>query len=151
MHTANDAADSGELLVLLHNNVQESVRVHWPTWSAGESDRHAAIMDEAWDAMKGIVKDHPNLTDFQDPILLAVGCGEYTFSARVSTKEMYKDVALEWEKYVDARFVVPRSFNILMQSMIGFVDETMGQEEGKEYEGYMFDWMHGGAQDEGGL
>jgi hypothetical protein len=151
VHTANDAADSEELLVLLHNHVQESVRVHWPTWSAGESDRRAAIMDKAWDAMKGIVEDHPNLADFQDPILLAVGRGEYSFSAQVSSKEMYKDVALEWDKYVDARFVVPKSFDVLMQSVIGFVDETVEQEESEEYEDCMVDWMHGGAQDEGGL
>lgn len=147
VRTANDAAGSEGLLTLLHNNAQDAVRVRWPTWPNTESDARASIMDEAWEAMKGIIKDHPNLAEFQDPILLAVGRGEYAFSPAVQSKGMFKDMALEWEKYVDARFVEAESFRVLVQSVIGVAMDGWGEEEGDETEDeFMVDWVYGVQQ-----
>jgi hypothetical protein len=105
------------------------VRDYWPAWtdegnigigSEGKhSDTRANIYHAAWKAISGMVKDHPNLPSYQNPILLAMCRSQLYVNPRLSTADKYKAVAQEWDTLIDARFVKAGSFKIVLGTVIG--------------------------------
>lgn len=88
---------------------------YWPDWSPDQAERRVEAMAEAWNAIKGMLKDHPLLPEFQDPILLAVSRDQLEFSRHVNPGEMVQDVAAEWDKYIDTQHMVRNTFNARLQ------------------------------------
>ncbi|KAF2824485.1 hypothetical protein CC86DRAFT_371805 [Ophiobolus disseminans] len=141
VRTANDAPNSTGILIRLHNQHPESVRGYWPQWSEKEATRRTEVMTEVWDAIKGMLKDHPDLADFQDPILLAVSRSQLDFSAQFSLNDMYKDVGNEWEKYVDPQYLVPKSFKVVLTTVMEHPDTPEPQAAEETYEDFMVQSM----------
>ena len=69
--------------------------------------------------MKGMLKDHPELPSYQDPILLALCRSNVDVNPRLSTQDKYRSVAQEWDGFIDARFVKPGSFKIVFETVVG--------------------------------
>ncbi|KAH8709976.1 hypothetical protein GQ44DRAFT_627442 [Phaeosphaeriaceae sp. PMI808] len=140
-YTVQDALPSKGFLKRLQRGASGSVRAYWPAWTMdpwgkgteGESSLvRARIMHEAWNAITGMVKGHPDLKEFQDPLLLAVCRGRYDLSSNMSAQAVYKNVGQEWDHFVDAQFVVSRSFKVVLETVVeikGKGDQDMDEAE----------------------
>ncbi|KAG9191653.1 hypothetical protein G6011_10387 [Alternaria panax] len=128
VRTQRDAHPASGFLERLRNGKPGVVRDHWPIWTdsrwhlgleGNHTGNRTRIYHEAWCAMKGMLKDHPQLSSYQDPILLAVARGQIYVNARLSTNDKFKCVAQEWDRLVDSRFVKPASFQVVFETVIG--------------------------------
>ncbi|KAF1843369.1 uncharacterized protein K460DRAFT_396682 [Cucurbitaria berberidis CBS 394.84] len=135
--TVKDALPAKGFLERLRNGNPTSVRDCWPVWNddwgLGTEGRYTAvrsrIYSEAWEAIKGMVKGHPDLLSFQDPILLAL-CGAKIYVApELPVQSKFKYVAQEWDKFVDARYVENGSFKVVFQTVLGTQTEGAVQLE----------------------
>ncbi|KAF2437872.1 hypothetical protein P171DRAFT_526644 [Karstenula rhodostoma CBS 690.94] len=71
----------------------------------GFSDARARVFDEAWKAMRDMLKGGDEPRDMSDPILLAVWKKTVEVQEPVSDDTLVKSVGKEWDVYVDSRFV----------------------------------------------
>jgi hypothetical protein len=103
------------------------VRDYWPSWvddwHVGSEGKYSGtrfqICHDAWKAMKGMLKDHPQLPSYQDPILLALCRSNIYVNPQMSTQGKYRSVVQEWDNHVDARFFKPGSFKIVFETVVG--------------------------------
>ncbi|CAO2652805.1 Nn.00g022160.m01.CDS01 [Neocucurbitaria sp. VM-36] len=137
-HTAHDALSAKGFLERLRNGnptAASATRADWPAWTADNwglgaegrySGTRAKILDEAWEAIFGMLKGHPDLPEYQDPILLAVCRARIYVAEGLSAQGKVGCVTQEWDKVIDARFVKEGSFKVVFQSVVG-----MGRDEGR--------------------
>lgn len=78
----------------------------------------ANILHDAWTAMPGMIEGHPDLSDCQKLILLAVCRHHVHYGEQMTAQGIHKDVGLEWDKYVNARYEVPGSFQVVLETVI---------------------------------
>ncbi|KAF2790190.1 hypothetical protein K505DRAFT_377702 [Melanomma pulvis-pyrius CBS 109.77] len=105
------------------------VRDSWPAWydsSSGRvegkfSDKRAHVFDEAWKSITGMLKDYPGLHEFQDPMLIVVDRGRSYLDCNYSPQEVYQSVARDWDISFDSRYVVPGSFKVVVEDVLGTV------------------------------
>ena len=78
------------------------VCVYWPSWTdtkfpLGTEGRYTGLRSEiyleAWRSITGMLKDHPQLAAYQNPILLAVCRCELHVNTRLDTQDKFKCVA----------------------------------------------------------
>ena len=133
LSTAHDAQPASGFLQRLRNKRVECIRTYWPCWTdtvfpTGTEGRfsglRADIYAEAWDAMLGMLKEHPQLAaaGYQDPVLLAVARGTVHVNERFNAGDRVRAVAQEWDGFVDARFVAPASFRVVFEVVAGVED-----------------------------
>jgi hypothetical protein len=139
-YTHRDARPASGFLKrrLNQRNGDKMVRDWWPVWpchywglgSEGKyTDIRSRIFNEAWDAICGMLKDHPQLAEYQNPVLLALSRNRIYLAPRLSSRSKYQCVADEWDKMVDSRFVEPASFKVVVKTVVGMVDEAVKQIE----------------------
>jgi hypothetical protein len=63
------------------------------------------VLNGTWSAIKGMVRGHPDLIEFQDPMLMAVFRAEIFLSSTMSAQEVYENVGRKWDGFADARFL----------------------------------------------
>jgi hypothetical protein len=149
----NTALPSDCALMRIRAGEPECVRVKWPEVPE-QDDRCACVFNDAWETIKSSLKYHPDLSEFQDPILLAVSRGEQNFAGQTGTNDMYTDVAREWKKYIDDRYVDQWSFKVVLQSILearSGVEVKKEEEEEVRYEDFMIDWTNYAGSDYGPL
>jgi hypothetical protein len=138
VRTSRDARPASGFLERLRNGKSGAVRDYWPSWTdkswpLGLEGKHTGtrttIYHEAWGAIKGMLKDHPQLASYQDPILLALSRGQIHVNPQLSTKDKYKCVAQDWDQLVDSRFVKPGSFQVVFETFVGTTPEEMVEDE----------------------
>jgi hypothetical protein len=125
--TLCDALPASGFLERFRNSNPSAIRDYWPSWSddwhVGGEGKHsgtrANIYHSAWEAMKGMLKDHPDLSSYQNPILIALCRSEIHVNPRMSTQDKCRTVAQEWDPLIDARFVKPGSFKIVFETVVG--------------------------------
>ncbi|KAI4696969.1 uncharacterized protein J4E84_000093 [Alternaria hordeiaustralica] len=146
IRTSRDAFPASGFLERLRHAKSGAVRDYWPSWKddswyLGLEGKHTGkrttIYDAAWDAIKGMLKDHPQLSSYQhpmyqEPILLAVSRGVVHVNPRLSTKDKYRYVAQEWDRLVDSRFVKQGSFQAVFETVVGNTPEPEEYSEGEE-------------------
>lgn len=149
--TAMEALPAKGFIKRLHRNTPGSVSANWPN---GNPD----VLNEAWQAIKGMLKDHPNLKEFQDPILLAVYRAEIHLGENMTSSEQYNSVAKEWDGHCHWEYCVPQSLGLVLESVVRLKEDRRSSEtplslEGelqvkrKTYEGFGL-WDH--EEEEGG-
>ena len=128
VRTERDAYPVSGFLERLRNGNPGAVRDYWPVWRDSEwhlglegkyTNTRTRIYHEAWSAIKGMLKDHPQMSSYQNPILLAVSRMQIHVNTRLSTNYKFKCVAQEWDRLVDSRFVKPASFQVVFETVIG--------------------------------
>jgi hypothetical protein len=77
-----------------------------------------------------MLKGHPQLAEYQAPVLLAVARNRTFFAPELSERRMYKSVAEDWDRFVDSSFVRPGSFKVVFQRVVGTLNEGRKQLEG---------------------
>ncbi|KAK1909665.1 hypothetical protein P3342_007837 [Pyrenophora teres f. teres] len=116
----------------LRNGNPKSVRTYWPSWqdhsfplgTEGEyTGLRSTIYASAWTSIKGMLKDHPQLPQYQDPVLLALCRGRVFVNAWLNTTDRFRCSAQEWDKYVDSRWMQQGSFKIVEGVVMGTMDE----------------------------
>ncbi|KAF1832543.1 hypothetical protein BDW02DRAFT_481595, partial [Decorospora gaudefroyi] len=133
--TERDAFPASGFLTRLRRGDQGEVRAYWPAWEdnwgLGNEGRYTGvrrtIYTEAWAAIKGMLKDHPQLASYQNPILLALCRGVVYVNARLNTQDKFKSVAQEWDALVDSRFIKPGSFKVVFEMIVGTQAEGVRQ------------------------
>ncbi|KAH6857267.1 hypothetical protein BKA58DRAFT_286741, partial [Alternaria rosae] len=132
VRTSRDTFPASGFLERLRNGKCGAVRDYWPSWIDSSwylglegkyTGTRTAIYDAAWDAIQGMLKDHPQLSPYQDPILLSVSRGVVHVNPRLSTKDKYRCVAQEWDRLVDSRFVKKGSFQVVFETVVGDTPE----------------------------
>ncbi|KAF1913331.1 hypothetical protein BDU57DRAFT_504426 [Ampelomyces quisqualis] len=125
--TSHDALRAAGFVARLRRGAEGSVAAAWPASSV--------VLDEAWDAVTGMLRNHPDLTpEFQDPVLLAVYRAEILFAEDLDGRDVYASVGREWDKYVDAGRVVEGSFGVVIQAVMGVgVEEVEDGGVGREF------------------
>jgi hypothetical protein len=83
-------------------------------------------MGEAWDAIRGMLNGHPDMEAWQDPVLVAEWEEDMLWSEELGLMKVYESVAREWEKVVDAEFVVEGSLKVVVETSLG-VGEGKGR------------------------
>jgi cell division ATPase FtsA len=81
-------------------------------------------MDEAWASMAGMVRGHPDLREFQDPVLLAVNWGTIYYAEGLSARKVHQHVSNEWAKWADGRLAVPGSLRVVLEVGVGVQKEV---------------------------
>jgi hypothetical protein len=136
MHSQSDSVHPSKAMsfdeLLKHvtaNERQQAVRTRWPEWidqqpergySEGPfSDKRAKVYNDAWTAMKKMLNQHKKL---KDPILLCINRSTTEFGLEMPLHTIYDRVGQQWNKSVDARFVVPRTFKVVVETVIGDVN-----------------------------
>lgn len=128
--TARRALPAVGFLQRLRNGTEGAVRADWPMWvgdkASGEEGEFADIRvktyGEAWEAIQGILKDHPDLPGFHDPVLLAVSHQHVHLNNGADVQEHYDVVGAEWDKHADARFINSRSFRVVYEQVVGLFE-----------------------------
>jgi hypothetical protein len=119
-------------------NNGKMVRDWWPVWPSdywglGSEGKYTGVRSRmfsaAWEAICGMLRDHPQLPEYQEPVLLAVSRNRVYLSPHLSSRSKYQCVADEWDKLVDSRFVEPGSFKVVFQTVVGTVTEGVKQLE----------------------
>ncbi|KAL1800850.1 hypothetical protein ACET3X_001192 [Alternaria dauci] len=128
VRTQRDADPASGFLERLRNGKPGAVRDHWPVWRDSKwhlgvegkyTHTRTRIYHEAWSAIKGMLKDHPQMSSYQNPILLAVSRAQIHVNTRLSTNYKFKCIAQEWDRLVDSRFVKPASFQVVFETAVG--------------------------------
>jgi len=141
VRTSRDAFPASGFLERLRKGKTGAVRDYWPSltddsWYLGLEGKYTgtrtAIYETAWSAITGMLKDHPQLSSYQDPILLAVSRGVVHVNPRLSTKDKYRYVAQEWDQLVDSRFVKQGSFQVVFETVVGNTPEPEEYSKGEE-------------------
>ncbi|KAF1946870.1 hypothetical protein EJ02DRAFT_491923 [Clathrospora elynae] len=133
--TPRDALSVSGFLEHLRNKNPTAVRDRWPVWiddwHLGTEGQHTgirpAIYSEAWQGIKGILKEHLQLPSYQNPILLALCRGRVYVGTQMSSHVKFKSVTQEWDRFVDARSVTSRSFKVVLETVEGTVGEGARQ------------------------
>lgn len=124
------AGPSAEQVLDRFDNVPEYRRyraqhVEWPKWEdlewefssppdtytlskgmeGGFSDRRALVFDETWSAMRDMLKGGDEPREMSDPVLLAVWEKSVRVGESASVESLAKTVGVNWDAYVDSRFV----------------------------------------------
>ncbi|KAF2877641.1 hypothetical protein BDV95DRAFT_473994, partial [Massariosphaeria phaeospora] len=133
--TGHEARAATGLIDHLRKGSTAPVRAYWPRWldaaatgagSSGiegqHSDTRAAVFDAAWASITGMLRDHPEMLDFQDAFLLAVCRGRVDMNPGLPVDGLYANVGEEWDRAVDARYVVEGSFRVVMEMVVGEKD-----------------------------
>ncbi|KAJ4362974.1 hypothetical protein N0V83_010091 [Neocucurbitaria cava] len=138
-HTSHDALPAAGFLSHLQNGAPTCVRTQWPAWTTDnwglgvegrDSGARARVLDEAWDAMCGMLKSYPGMEAYRDPVLLAVSRARiYVAGDEMNMAGKVRCVVQEWDKVVDARFVRSGSFKVVFQSVAGVVEVEEENEE----------------------
>lgn len=141
-HTDCDAHPAKGFLERLANGNPGFVNARWPEWpdspvagraSEGKhSNTRAKIFDEAWKSIIGMVDGHPDMNEFREPFLLAVYREQIHLNHESSLTNNFRLVADEWHKFVDSRFVVPGSFKVVLDTVIGSAPEMTMEVEREE-------------------
>jgi hypothetical protein len=141
VRTSRDAYPASGFLERLRHGKAGAVRDYWPSWTDESwhlgfegkyTGARAAIYDEAWGAILGMLKDHPELLSYQDPVLLAVSRGQVHVNPRLSTSDKFRCVAQEWDGLVDSRFMKTGSFQVVFETVVGDSPEPEEYFEGEE-------------------
>ena len=153
------ARTSSGIIELLQNKKLRRVYEPFPAWvdrndaRGGEgslSDTRAKVFDEAWKSMTGMLKDHADLKEFQNPVLVAVYRGHGEMSTEAENDELYRAVGAAWDKTVDSRYVVPGTFRMELRTVIGdngLMEKALAEDEEEkearamqEYQGNVVDF-----------
>ncbi|KAF2733322.1 hypothetical protein EJ04DRAFT_605790 [Polyplosphaeria fusca] len=105
----------------------------WPAWDEGvegADELRTGVMQRAWDSIVGELTEEKGIGMFKDAVLLGVGRQLIHFGD-IGLARIQGTVAEEWDRVVDARFVVPGSFKVVLRSVTG---EPLPLEEGEEPE-----------------
>lgn len=79
----------------------------------------------------GMLDGHPDLRDFQHPILLAVQRDEICFGEQVGVPTVYEERGKEWKAWVGARYVVEGILRVILEVVVGVKkEEEVGEEIG---------------------
>jgi hypothetical protein len=65
-----------------------------------------------------MLKDHPDLQGFQNPILLAVYRAEINLGGHLTPKEQYSSVQKEWKPLVNGEHAEPGSFGVVFETIV---------------------------------
>jgi hypothetical protein len=112
------------------------VRDHWPVLqdlSDPGEDPRAQIFDDAWKSIKGMLENHPDMHEFQNPFLLVMDSGRLDVNPNLSMKDIYKEVGVRWDKYIDSRYVDLKTFKVSVETVLGTwnaVEKECEEEEG---------------------
>jgi hypothetical protein len=125
-------------------------RIEWPTWNdpwefsdppspdvlakgleGGFSDARARVYDEAWSAMRDMLKGGDEPREMSDPVLLAVWEKNVEVHEFVSHDSLVKSVGKEWDVHVDSRFVENDMFVVQVEEQDQQVVESDQEPESK--------------------
>jgi hypothetical protein len=112
VRTNMDALPAKGFMDRLRNGRPGSVSVDWPS-------ANMKVMNEAWQSMTGMIRGHPDLQEFQTPVLLAVYWADIYFTEGLSARKIHRHVGKAWDKWVDAQFAVSRSLRVVLEVGIG--------------------------------
>ncbi|OAL47848.1 hypothetical protein IQ07DRAFT_482927, partial [Pyrenochaeta sp. DS3sAY3a] len=122
-YTEKDAEPAARILKRLEVGNMAPLRAYWPAWTdkkpgyaqleGQHSGIRAKVYNEAWEMILGILKNHPNLHGFQDPILLATCRGRLDLNPDLSAELKWSMVGQQWDKYVDSRFMTKGSLKVV--------------------------------------
>ena len=145
--TAHDALPASGFLVRLRSeDHSEQSRALWPRWDDSwgggregrRSHKRAEVYGEAWDAMMGSLKDHPDLPEYRNPVLLAVCRAPLELDPDAVAEKSFEHVAREWDAYTDSRYMVAGSFRVVLDTVVG-IETPMTQGEIDELDAEMED------------
>ncbi|KAI2483488.1 hypothetical protein Ptr902_05805 [Pyrenophora tritici-repentis] len=131
--TTNDALSFIGFHEHFRNRNSNTVRTYWPSWQDHSSTPdiegqytglRSTTYASAWTSIKGMLKDHPQLPQYQDPVLLALCRGRVFVNAWLNTHDRFRCLAQEWDKYVDSRWMQQGSFKIVEGIVMGTLDEA---------------------------
>lgn len=132
---SKEASPSAGFIEHLRKQRRHRVNTAWPSWddpwSGGlegqHSSKRAKIYDEAWKSICGMIENHPQMDGVQNPILLVVNRADVHFNMDWSLEMVYQAVGRQWDKCIDARYVKPGSFKVVVETVVGDVNQV--QEE----------------------
>jgi hypothetical protein len=96
-----------------------AVSTSWPPHSP-------VLLAEAWQSITGMLNDHPDMQGWQDPVMLAVWEEDVVWNEETGMGRVYESVAREWERVIDARYVVQGSLRVIVETVVG-IGEGMGR------------------------
>jgi hypothetical protein len=143
LHHSREAYPVAGFLDHLRKKRTHRVHTHWPEWhdpwNGGHegkfTDKRAKIFDEAWLSIRGMLKDHPQMKDFQGAFLLVVNRAHTDFSMSFPLPRVYKAVGNQWDKCVDARYIMPGTFKVVVENVVGDfnqIADAVNKEEQKK-------------------
>lgn len=123
---AKQARSSTGFLAHLKAGSRRMVRDFWPAWcdkpgrgvEGKFSNTRARVFDEAWKSITGMLKGHPGMQEFQDPMLIVVHRGRSDVGCNLSRQEIYQSVGRDWDMNIDARYVMPGSFKVVVENVL---------------------------------
>jgi hypothetical protein len=125
------ARESTGILKLLENGRERRVFEEWPSWVDANSSgsggigegihttKRRKIYTSAWKSITGMLHDHPQLAEFQDPILVAVHTARADVNVQSNVETIHGLVGRDWDQTVDSKFVVPGTFKVEIRSVVG--------------------------------
>jgi hypothetical protein len=109
-HTDMEALPAKGFIKRLTNGSPGSVSTDWP-------NNKQEVLNEAWLDITGMLKDHPDLADFQDPRLLAVYRAEIHLGEHMSYSEQYRTVCKEWKPLANGEYIEPGTFGVVLETI----------------------------------
>ncbi|KAF2656900.1 hypothetical protein K491DRAFT_355316 [Lophiostoma macrostomum CBS 122681] len=122
--------EAGGILKMLGSGWMRRVYEEWPFWSGdspsvgggggeGEGEKRCEVYDSAWTSITGMLRDHPSLREFQDPILVAVHTAHAHLNAQSGVQAIYDVVGRDWDQTIDAKYVVKGTFRVEVRTVVG--------------------------------
>lgn len=120
------------------NGAKRVVRAAWPEWhdewGAGSegcfSAQRARVYNDAWDAIKGMLRDYPGMEEYREPLLLAVSRVNIHLQGMAGPEVVNTVVGREWDRFVDSRFLIKGSFRVVTEGVVGGKAVRMERNEG---------------------
>jgi hypothetical protein len=116
--TTKCTAEGSEYIIdkFLLKGKDVSVHREWPDFDVREhfvEDKRVEIFEDAWDGMKGMLKDRIDLAEFREPVLLAIWGLTVKGEEGVSHERVVECVKQKWSEFADGRFCVDGSFKVV--------------------------------------
>jgi hypothetical protein len=111
-HTDMEALPAEGFIKRLKNGSPGSISANWPK-------HNPEVLHEAWRDIAGMLKDHPDLQEFQNPILLAVYRAEIHMGGHLNPTEQYQGVYKGWELLATTDYIEPGSFGVVLETIVG--------------------------------
>lgn len=146
---------SAGLIHHLENRSTHPVSVAWPEERGGEG-RLSEIYHDAWISIKGMIDGLPSAGELQEPFLLVVDRSRIDLSHSMTIQAAYQTVGEKWDRSVDSRYMLPGSFKVLIQTLIGDrnqISDALDEEEQEAtiaLQGVQFKRMVGESEGEQG-
>ncbi|KAF2113449.1 hypothetical protein BDV96DRAFT_496538 [Lophiotrema nucula] len=102
------------------------LREHWPDYDEkyqidGVKEHNIndrwGIFDEAWKSITGMLEGV--LPKFEKPVLLLMNKARTDLNPDHGVSKIYEIVGQQWDKNIDSRFIVPGSFRVVLQTVVG--------------------------------